>query len=72
MNEIEDLIESGQWAQGAVKQVIGKHVMQFESLEDSYLKERAADFRDLGRRILGYLQSSNKPAALTYLRAPSW
>ncbi len=66
MNEIEDLIESGQWAQGAVKQVIGKHVMQFESLEDSYLKERAADFRDLGRRILGYLQSSDKPAALAY------
>jgi phosphotransferase system, enzyme I, PtsP len=66
MNEIEEIIHSGQWAQGAVKQVIGKHILQFEALEDPYLRERAADFRDLGRRILGYLQSSNKGKVIEY------
>jgi phosphotransferase system, enzyme I, PtsP len=66
MNEIEDVIKSGQWAQGAVKQIINKHVLQFESLEDAYLRERAADFRDLGRRILGHLQSAERPQAVEY------
>jgi phosphotransferase system, enzyme I, PtsP len=66
MNEIEELIQAGQWAQGAVKQVILKHVSQFESLEDVYLKERASDFRDLGRRILGHLQSSEKSEMVNY------
>jgi Signal transduction protein containing GAF and PtsI domains len=60
MNEVEDEIKEGQWAQGALKRVIQRHVMQFESLDDSYLAERAADFRDLGRRILAYMQSSKR------------
>ena len=66
MNEIEDVIESGQWAQGAVKHVMNKHIVQFESLEDAYLRERAADFRDLGRRILGHLQSVESPQSVEY------
>ena len=60
MNEVEDEIKEGQWAQGALKRVIQRHVMQFESLDDSYLAERAADFRDLGRRILAHMQSSKR------------
>ncbi len=60
MNEVEDEIKNNQWAQGAVKRVIKKHILQFESLDDPYLKERAADFRDLGRRILSNLQTSKR------------
>jgi len=59
-NEIIHEIKEGQWAQGALKQVIKRHVLQFESLDDPYLRERASDFRDLGRRILAHLQSSEQ------------
>lgn len=50
-------IQKGQWAQGALRRVISRHTRRFETLEDDYLRERAADFRDLGRRVLGYLQA---------------
>ncbi|AKQ33284.1 Phosphoenolpyruvate-protein phosphotransferase [Candidatus Coxiella mudrowiae] len=60
INEVIAEIKGGQWAQGALKRVIKKHVLHFESLEDPYLRERAADFRDLGRRVLGHLQFSEQ------------
>lgn len=44
-------------AQAALALVIKRHIQQFESMHDSYLRERAADFRDIGRRILAELQS---------------
>lgn len=62
MSEVEEEIRGGLWAQAALKRVIRKQVLQFESLDDPYLKERAADFRDLGRRILAQLQSSKQAA----------
>ncbi len=55
--EIIGEIKQGQWAQGALKRVMMQHIGRFEGLEDEYLRERAADFRDLGRRILFHLQS---------------
>ena len=60
MQEVEAEIEKGQWAQSALKHVMKKHILQFESLDDDYLKERATDFRDLGRRILAHLQSNKR------------
>lgn len=57
INEVIREIKEGQWVQGALKRVIKKHILHFESIEDPYLRERAADFRDLGRRILAHLQS---------------
>lgn len=45
-------------AQAALASVIKRHVQQFESMKDDYLRERASDFRDLGRRVLAELQSS--------------
>ncbi|MCC5791368.1 MAG: phosphoenolpyruvate--protein phosphotransferase [Legionellaceae bacterium] len=43
-------------AQAALSQVMRKHIQQFESMDDVYLRERASDFRDLGRRVLAQLQ----------------
>lgn len=60
MEEILEEIEGGQWAQGALKRVIKRHILHFESFEDLYLRERAADFRDLGRRILVHLQMGKR------------
>ena len=60
MQEVTDEISAGQWAQGALKRVIRRHVLQFEALDDEYLRDRATDFRDLGRRILAHMQSHKR------------
>ena len=54
--DIRERIRKGYWAQGALKQVIREHVRRFEEMEDPYLRERGADVKDLGLRVLGYLQ----------------
>lgn len=50
------LIEAGNWAPGALRQTIEAHAKVFDNMEDIYLRERASDVRDLGRRILMHLQ----------------
>ncbi len=45
-------------AQAALACVIKQHVMHCENLKDDYLRERASDFRDIGRRVLAELQYS--------------
>lgn len=50
-------IEQGNWAAGALRDTINEHVRAFSAMGDAYLSERASDVRDLGLRILGYLQS---------------
>lgn len=51
-------IQAGNWAQGALRETIHEHVAIFDAMEDPYLRERACDVRDLGRRILMHLQDS--------------
>ncbi|MFI8035859.1 aconitase family protein [Acinetobacter baumannii] len=57
--EIKELIRDGHWAQGAVRRVIEKHTALFAQMEDDYLRERVSDLKDLGRRILAYLQEED-------------
>ncbi len=49
-------IRDGSWAPGALREVILDHVRRFDEMEDPYLRERAQDVMDLGRRILAHLQ----------------
>lgn len=49
-------IRQGNWAPGALRDTIEEHARVFDAMEDDYLRERAADVRDLGRRILVHLQ----------------
>ena len=56
-------IRAGNWAQGALRDTITEHAKAFEQMDDPYLRERASDVRDLGRRILQNLQSSHPPSA---------
>jgi len=58
--EIIAEIEKGNWAQGALRYVIMRHVRQFEAMDDEYLRERATDISDLGRRILCHLQKGQR------------
>jgi len=54
-----DRIKEGNWAPGALRQTIQEHEKVFREMEDSYLRERADDIRDLGRRILMHLQEES-------------
>ena len=58
--EVIKKIRKGQWAQGALRQVIQDHVSRFEVMEDSYLRERGNDIRDIGVRILGHLEKTDR------------
>lgn len=58
---IIDLIQEGHWAPWALRKIIKRQVHKFEAMEDLYLRERAADLLDLGRRVLTNLQSENLP-----------
>ena len=55
-SEVAARIKAGQWAQGALAQVMIEHIRHFEAMEHSYLRERAVDVKDLGERVLAYLQ----------------
>jgi phosphotransferase system enzyme I (PtsP) len=53
-------ISKGANAPYAWSEVILEHESIFNSMNDPYLRERATDLRDLGRRVLAYLQESNQ------------
>lgn len=60
--EVAEKIRLGNWAPGALRSVILKHAYHLESLDNEYMRERADDIRDLGRRVLAYLQQHEKTA----------
>ncbi|GAB2790687.1 phosphoenolpyruvate--protein phosphotransferase [Halomonas shantousis] len=64
--EVEKRIREGQWAPGALADVVRRHVQYLERVDDNYLRERAADVRDLGRRVLSYLQEDNPQTPETF------
>ena len=43
-----------------------RHVQYLERVDDNYLRERAADIRDLGRRVLAHLQEDTPSTPETY------
>ncbi|MDF2182657.1 phosphoenolpyruvate--protein phosphotransferase [Neptuniibacter sp. CAU 1671] len=64
--EVVERIRKGLWAQGALREVVLEHVRKFSMMDDAYLRERATDIRDLGRRVLAYLQEANtRPTEFT-------
>lgn len=58
---IEEIQTEHWWSQSALRRVIQRHVRHFENLDDGYFAERAADIRDMGTRILAYLQENHQP-----------
>lgn len=58
--EIIHAIRRGNWAQGALREVIQRHIQHLENLENEYLRERAVDIKDLGLRVLAYLQRNER------------
>lgn len=58
--EVSERIRQGVNAPYAWAEVILEHERTFTSMNDPYLRERATDLRDLGRRVLAYLQESTQ------------
>ncbi|WP_020682453.1 phosphoenolpyruvate--protein phosphotransferase [Marinobacterium rhizophilum] len=63
--EVVEKIRLGNWAQGSLRDVVKAHIREFDAMEDPYLRERASDIRDLGRRVLAYMQEA-APAQIDY------
>jgi len=59
---VEARIDGGSWVQTAVRDVVREYIGAFENMDDPYLRERAADMRDLGRRLLAQLQQAHASA----------
>ncbi|MDX2506188.1 MAG: phosphoenolpyruvate--protein phosphotransferase [Gammaproteobacteria bacterium] len=53
-----DKIYAGNWAPGALRETISEHVKLFGEIENSYLRERGKDIRDLGQSIFNQMQGS--------------
>ncbi len=47
-----DRIRNGAWAPAALRDTVREYANVFEEMDDPYLQGRAADIRDLGRRLL--------------------
>lgn len=58
--EVTERIHQGICAPYAWSEVILEHELNFSSMQDGYLRERAADVLDLGRRVLLHLQESSR------------
>ncbi|UZE95741.1 phosphoenolpyruvate--protein phosphotransferase [Alkalimarinus alittae] len=58
--EVLSRINAGSWAPSALRDVIKEYVSHFDMMGDAYLSERAVDIKDLGRRVLSYLEESDK------------
>ncbi len=63
IEKLHEKIEDGHSAPYALKRVIGSYLKAFGKMEDAYLRERAADMEDIGRRLLNNLLGQ-KPSSL--------
>lgn len=59
---ITRIVEQRLQARSALAQVILEHISTFEAMDDVYLRERAADVRDLGLRVLAALDQQHHNA----------
>ena len=55
IERLHEKIDEGHSAPYALKKVIGGYLDVFSKMEDPYLRERAADMEDIGRRVLANL-----------------
>lgn len=56
IDDTEQRIREGSWAPAAFRDTIKEHARIFEEMDDMYLRDRADDIRDLGRRVVAKLQ----------------
>ena len=54
--DVRQRIQAGASAQSALRQAVLEQAASFERMQNSYLRERSADVRELGQRVLANLQ----------------
>ena len=59
-----------QSAENAFRQTISKYIAAISAIQDPYLKERAADIRDVAERLLAHLQGRSRTDLLKNLHEP--
>ncbi len=64
IDKVIERIQEGNWASGALRATIAEHAQVFEAMEDPYLRERAQDIRDVGRRLLACVQRGVQSAPI--------
>ncbi len=69
INKLQDEIGEGHSAAYALEKTVADYIEAFQKMEDPYLRERAADMEDIGRRILANLIGKDSDQAL-YLKHP--
>jgi phosphocarrier protein FPr len=62
--ELRALLQGGLSAGKAWSEVTRKLASQYEAMEDAYLRERAADVRDLARRVLRQMKGADSRPAI--------
>lgn len=69
IKKLQDEINNGHSAAYALEKVVADYVEVFRNMEDPYLRERASDMEDIGRRILANLLGDTSEQAL-HLKHP--
>jgi phosphoenolpyruvate-protein phosphotransferase len=55
LSRIEALIRDGLSGEASLQQTVNEFVAQFAGLDDTYLRDRATDIKDIGQRVLRHL-----------------
>lgn len=58
-DEVEAQISKGWSAGSALKRVVEQYRIQFELMQDEYMRERIVDIQDLGNRVLSHIVRDN-------------
>ncbi|MEJ2199888.1 MAG: phosphoenolpyruvate--protein phosphotransferase [Desulfuromonadaceae bacterium] len=58
IDKLTQEIRNGHSVSYALKKTIDGYIVAFEHMEDAYLRERAADIKDIGRRLLANLSDN--------------
>ncbi len=62
--KVLDRLADGIGAVRAVQDVVDSYVAAFSKMEDPYLRERSADMKDIGRRIIDCLTGTDRQATM--------
>jgi phosphotransferase system enzyme I (PtsP) len=68
LDKLRREIEQGHSAPYSLEKIVGGYVEAFQRMEDPYLRERAADMEDIGRRLLANL--TGRENQVLHLKSP--
>ncbi|MDD5286106.1 MAG: phosphoenolpyruvate--protein phosphotransferase [Desulfuromonadaceae bacterium] len=58
-SKVNDLIAEGMGASSAVHEVVQHYIQAFSAMADPYLRERSADMKDIGRRVIDIIEKND-------------